>query len=74
VLGEPQCRRGDAHLPAVAIGFAEIGKRLIGALGVTEPHQCEQEPGSQRPAERVRSGQLLGGPERGQRVSGPPAP
>src|SRR5580658_4865772 len=73
MLSEPQRRRGDAHLPAVAVAFAEIGKGLLGALSVTETYQGEQEPGSQWPSKRVRSGQLLGGPERGQRIGRPGA-
>jgi hypothetical protein len=28
--------RGDAHLPAAAAAFAEIGQDLLGALGVAE--------------------------------------
>ena len=38
-LGEPQHRRGDADLPAVAVLFAEFGEGLLGALGLAEAHQ-----------------------------------
>jgi hypothetical protein len=77
VLGEPQHCGGDAHLPEVAVVFAEAGQGLLGAPGVAEAHQDVHKPGPDLPGERVRHchppGQPLGGPECGQRVGGPAA-
>jgi len=39
VLGEPQRRQADAHLPAVAVLVAESGQGLLGALGLAEADQ-----------------------------------
>ena len=73
VPGEPQRRGGDAHLPAVAVTLAESGQNLLGGLGLAGSRQGMHKPGAQRPGKRMRPGQPLSGPERGQRVGGPAA-
>jgi hypothetical protein len=61
----------------VTVVLAETGEDLLGPLGLAEAHQGAQKVGPHGRHEQVRRGQgpgqLLGGPERGQRVGIPAA-
>jgi hypothetical protein len=74
VLGEPQHRSGDAQLAAVAVAFADAGEGLLGPVDLAEADQGVHQPDPQWPGQRMRPGQPLSGPERGQRFGRPAAP
>src|SRR5260370_40345238 len=42
VLGEPQRRPSNAHLPGLAVLFAKVGKGVLGALGLHDARQGVQ--------------------------------
>ena len=69
VLGEPQHRGGDTHLPAVAVMFTEADERFLCTLRLAEANQGVHEHCPHPRHKLVRCGQvpgqLLGGSESG---------
>jgi hypothetical protein len=63
--------------PRSRVGFALADEDLLGRFGLAEAHQGVHKPCPRRRGERVLRGQvpgqLLGGPERGQRIGVPAA-
>jgi hypothetical protein len=73
VLGEPQQRYGNLVFSAVAFAGIESAEHLLGASSLAETYQRVHLNCPHRRDDRVwcgeQPGQLLAGPERGQRLS-----
>jgi hypothetical protein len=71
VLGKPQHRGCDPHLPAITVLVIESGKSLLSPLNLAETLQGLQQEEPHRCGRQVRRGQQPGqlrtGPESGQR-------